>query len=86
MGKLELPLPELGVSLDESAKEMQDRIRGQVPNRFRDSVVVRAFRKGGKTGLEISYDDEAENFVYVALEYPRGSGRTEKAGPGDRRR
>lgn len=86
MGKLELPLPELGVSLDESAKEMQARIRGQVPEDLRSSIAVRAFRRGDRTGLEISYDDRSENIVYSAIEYPKGSGRRERAAPEGRKR
>lgn len=81
MGRLELPLPELGMSLDESAKEMQTRIRSQVPEKFRRSILVRPFRRGGNTGLEISYDDKAENIVYSAIEYPKGSGTTETVEP-----
>lgn len=81
MGRLELPLPELGASLDESAKEMQEMIRAHVPEAHRSSVAVRAFRRDGKTGLEISYDDSVENLVYAALEYPKNTGRDEGVGP-----
>ncbi len=81
MGRLELPLPELGMSLDESAKEMQEMIRAHVPEAHRSSVAVRAFRREGKTGLEISYDDSVENLVYAALEYPENTGRDEGMGP-----
>jgi len=77
VGKLELPLPELGMSLDESAKELQERISSQVPEEFRGSIVVRAFRTGERTGLEVSYDDDVENLVYAAIEYPGRSGRKE---------
>ncbi|MBN1677978.1 MAG: hypothetical protein JW880_05510 [Candidatus Thermoplasmatota archaeon] len=81
MGRLELPLPELGRSLEESAKKMQAMIRDQVPEKFKGSIRVRPFRKGGKTGLEISFDDRAENIVYSAIEYPKGSERTETVEP-----
>lgn len=81
MGRLELPLPELGTSLDESAKEMQEMIRAHVPEDHRSSVAVRAFRRDGKTGLEISYDDSVENLVYAALEYPKDTRRDEGMGP-----
>lgn len=86
MGKLELPLPGLGRSLNESAREMQERVRSQVPEEFRGSIAVKAFKRGEKTGLEISYDDRAEHFVYSAIEYPKGSGRAESAEPRKRSR
>lgn len=82
MGRLELPLPELGKPLEESAKAMESKIRAQVAPEFRKSVVVRAFKKGQKSGLAVEYDDRAENQVYVALEYPKGSGRSECSEPG----
>jgi len=81
VGRLELPLPELGASLDESAIQMQDMIRAHVPEAHRSSVAVRAFRREGKTGLEISYDDAIESLVYAALEYPKNTGRDEGMGP-----
>lgn len=85
MGKLVLPLPELGISIDESADEMQARIRERVPEKLRASISVKALREGSKTGLEVSYDDRAENFVYSAIEYPRVSGRKETAEPKNNR-
>jgi len=81
MGRLELPLPEMGGRLEERAKDVQARIRAQTPEDLRDSIVVKPFRKGDLTGLAIEYDDRAENFVYVAMEYPRGGDREESAIP-----
>ena len=82
MGRLELPLPELGEdSLGWSAKDMEKRIRSQTPIEYRDSIEVRPFRKGKQTGVYIEYDDKAEQFVFVAIEYPKGSGRREDAEP-----
>lgn len=84
MGKLEIPLPELGdskTSLKSSAKALEDKIRQQTPENLRSSIVVRPFKKGSSTGLSIEYDDRAENFVYIAMEYPRGSGREETVSP-----
>ncbi len=74
MGRLELPLPELGEgsrTLDDASEKMQARIRKQVPPELRDSVIVTAFKKGKSTGLAIEYDDRAENYVYMAMEYPK---------------
>lgn len=74
MGRLELPLPELGEgskSLDDASKKMQARVRKQVPLELRDSVIVKVFKKGKSTGLAIEYDDRAENYVYMAMEYPK---------------
>ncbi|MGQ9587985.1 MAG: hypothetical protein ACUVT7_06370 [Thermoplasmata archaeon] len=75
MGKLEIPLPELGKgkqSLDSSAKDLEARIRSQIPAPYRGSISVRPFRDGARTGLAIEYDDRAESFVCAAIEYPRG--------------
>jgi hypothetical protein len=58
-------------SLDDASKEMQARIRKQVPAELRDSVLVKSFKKGKTTGLAIEYDDRAENYVYMAMEYPK---------------
>ena len=72
---MELPLPEIGkgnVALKKSAAEMQARIRAQVPPEMRNSIVVKTFRKDNKTGVSIEYDDRAESYVYVAIEYPSG--------------
>ena len=74
MGRLELPLPEIGTPLKAHAKNMQDRIRAHVPSELRKSVKVKAFKKGDTTGIAIEYDDRAENFVYTAMEYSRGGG------------
>lgn len=85
MGRLELPLPRLGKgtrSLEDIAEEMKTRIRAQVPEDLRDSVDVRPFGEGQRTGIVVEYDDRAERFVYVALEYPARSGRSENAVPG----
>jgi len=72
VGRLELPLPEIGTPLKAHAKNMQARIRAHVPSELRKSVRVKAFKKGDKTGITIEYDDRAEGFVYTAMEYPRG--------------
>jgi len=71
MGRLELPLPELDRSLETHAKDMQKKIRAHVPEKMRDTVVVKAFKKGKTTGIAIEYDDKIENLVYSAIEYPR---------------
>ncbi len=89
MGTLELPMPEFGdgwKSLESMAEEMQKRIRSQVPREFRASVTVTPFRRDGETGLRIEYDDRAERYVYVAIEYPAGSGKEECAAPDSERR
>ena len=73
MGRLELPLPELGRGtqfLSSSADDLQRRIRGLVPEEYRSSVVVRPFKKRGSTGLSVEYDDRAEPFVLAAIEQP----------------
>lgn len=85
MGRLELPLPEIGRALKEHVKDMQAKIRAQTPPELRESIVVNAFKKGGKTGIAIEYDDRAESFVYTAIEYPRG-GREESVDPHQRSR
>ena len=74
MGRLELPLPELGRgagSIEAAAKVMQTRIRKQVPRELRSTIVVKTFKKGKATGVAIEYDDRAENYVYMAMEYPK---------------
>ncbi len=81
MGRLELPLPEVGNSLESHAKEMQARIREQAPKDLRSSIVVKVFKKGRETGLAIEYDDRAENFVYMAMEYPKEGGKKESVVP-----
>lgn len=84
MGRLELPLPQLGKgkqSLEVVAKEMQEKIRARAPKDLRETITVKPFTKGKQTGLSIDYDDRAESFVYVALEYPAGSGKEETAIP-----
>jgi hypothetical protein len=82
MGRLELGLPEMGNdSLSWAAKDLEKRIRAQTPEDLRESVVVRPFKNGEKTGVRIEYDDSAERFVFVAIEYPQGSGKHEDAVP-----
>ena len=81
MGRLELPLPDIGGKLKERAKDVQDKIRAQTPKELRASVKVKPFRKGGMEGLAIEYDDRAENFVYIAMEYPRGEKKGESVDP-----
>jgi hypothetical protein len=84
MGRLELPLPQLGKgkqSLEFVAKEMQEKIRARAPKGLRETIIVKPFTKGKQTGLSIDYDDRAESFVYVALEYPAGSGKEEAVQP-----
>ena len=74
MGRLELPLPVLGKgakSIEDAARNMQARIRRQVPEELRNTVVVKTYKKGKTTGVAIEYDDRAENFVYIAMEYPK---------------
>lgn len=75
MGRLELPLPELGRGtqfLSASAEQMQERIRAKVPQEYRSSIVVRAFKRRGSSGLSVEYDDLAEPFVFAVLEEKRG--------------
>jgi hypothetical protein len=84
MGRLEHPLPQLGKgkqSLEYVAKEMQEKIRARAPKGLRETIIVKPFTKGKQTGLSIDYDDRAESFVYVALEYPAGSGKEETVLP-----
>lgn len=84
MGSLELPLPQLGegaLSLEDIAKEMQTRIRTQTPESLRKTVKVRPFEEGDRTGIVVEFDDRAERFVYIALEYPARSGRAESTVP-----
>jgi hypothetical protein len=75
VGRLELPLPEIGAPLKAHAKHMQARIRAQVPGELRKSVKVKVFKKGERSGIVIEYDDRAENFVYTAMEYPPRGGQ-----------
>jgi hypothetical protein len=58
-------------TLEAAAKDMQTRIRNQLPPELKDTVVVRMFKRGESTGLAIEYDDRAENYVYMAMEYPK---------------
>jgi hypothetical protein len=78
-------MPELGKgakdSLKNAAEDMQARIRARTPEGLRDSIVVKAFKKGKSTGIAIEYDDRAENFVYIAMEYPRPGRGTESVVP-----
>lgn len=79
MGRLELPMPKLGRStqfLESHANDMQERIRARVPKEFRNSVVVRPFRRRGSSGLAVEYDDKIEALVFSAIEDP-GSGQRE---------
>jgi len=69
-------------SLNDAAADLQRRIRAQAPPELRDSIVVKTLRKADQRVLSIEYDDRAENHVYAALEYPRGSGRSESLEPG----
>jgi len=84
MGRLELPLPQLGKgkrSLEVVAKDMQEKIRARAPKGLRETIIVKPFTKGKQTGLSIDYDDRAENFVYMAMEYPKGGGKKESVVP-----
>lgn len=84
VGRLELPLPELGegaIGLSSAAKDLEDRIVAQVPEEFRGSIRVRPFKEGERTGIAVEYDDRAESFVFASLEYPRGGGRSERIVP-----
>jgi len=85
MGRLELPLPEFGKgakdNLRAAAGNLQAKIRAQTPEEFRETVVVKTFKKGDSTGIAIEYDDRAENYVYVAMEYPRPGKKEETALP-----
>jgi len=86
MGRLELPIPELGKdNLSWSAKDIEKRIRAQVPTSLRESVTVRPFKKGERTGVLIEYPDEAESHVFVAIEYPKGGAGHEDSVPRRRR-
>lgn len=78
--RLELPMPDLGReigSLEDSAKDMEARIRSKAPQELRKTIRVRVLKKGGMPSIVIEYDDKAENYVYAALEYPKG-GKKEK--------
>lgn len=69
-----MPLPVLAKganSLEAAAKDMQARIREQVPQELRETIVVKTYTKGKATGVAIEYDDRAENYVYIAMEYPK---------------
>ena len=81
MGRLELPMPELGKGLGAAAKDLETRIRAHVPAKFKESVAVTVFKKGSATGLAIEYDDRAENHVYAAIEYPVGDEKGESVDP-----
>jgi hypothetical protein len=84
MGRLELPLPQLGKgkqSLEVVAKDMQEKIRARAPKDLRETITVKPFTKGKQTGLSIEYDDRAENIVYMAMEYPKGGGKKESVVP-----
>ncbi len=86
MGRLELPMPELGTdSLSWAAKDLEKRIRIQTPESMRNLIVVRPYRKDGRTGISVEYPDPAERYVQVAIEYPKDSPRHEDAVPHRRR-
>lgn len=75
-------MPELGKgSLSGLAKDMEKKIKAQTPDSLRSTIKVQPFRKGQQTGIAIEYDDRAERFVYVAIEYPRGSRKEETVVP-----
>ena len=81
-GRLELPMPELGKnSLSKLAKDMEKKIKAQTPDSLRQSVKARPYKKGDATGIAIDYDDRAEQFVYIAMEYPKGTSREETVDP-----
>lgn len=83
MGRLEMPLPDMGGGMERlevAARKIRASILANVPVRFRDSISVRPFGESGRTGIAIEYDDLAEPFVYAALEYPR-DGEDERDGP-----
>jgi len=85
MGRLILQMPDLGKGVEDSLKnaadDMQKRIRAQTPAELRDSILVKAFKKGKSTGIAIEYDDRAENYVYIAMEYPRPGSKEETVVP-----
>ena len=81
MGRLELPMPEMGKSLEAAATDLEARIRAHVPAELKESVAVTAFKRDNATGLAIEYDDRAENHVYAAIEYPVGGDKGEFADP-----
>lgn len=85
MGRLELPLPELGKdakkNLESAAKDMEKMIRERTPADLKDSIVVTTYRSAKGTGIVIEYDDRAENLVYAAMEYPRPGRKEESAVP-----
>ncbi len=81
MGRLELPMPEMGRGLKAAAEDLEKKIRAHVPAEFKRSVAVTAFKRGKATGLAIEYDDRAENHVYAAIEYPAGGNRGESVDP-----
>ena len=78
-------MPELGKGaknhIKAAAEDMQARIRARTPEELRDTVVVKAFKKGKSMGIAIEYDDRAENFVYIAMEYPRPGRKEESVVP-----
>jgi hypothetical protein len=60
-------------SLESSAKDLESMIVETVPDEYRSSIVVRAYRKGGSTGLSIEYDDRVEPLVFAVIERPKGA-------------
>jgi hypothetical protein len=85
VGRLELPMPELGKGgkdhLKAAAEEMQERIRARAPPELRNTIVAKTYKKGKSTGIAIEYDDRAENLVYIAMEYPRPGRKEESVVP-----
>ncbi len=84
MGVLELPMPDLSKgrgSLEAQGKELEKRIKAGLPRDLRDSIRVKTFGSGERSGLRIEFDDRAEQMVLVAIEYPPGSDREECVAP-----
>ena len=64
-------MPELGRGtqfLDAKAEELQERLRKALPSSNRTSVMVKAFKRRGSSGLAVEYDDAVERQVLAALE------------------
>jgi hypothetical protein len=56
--------------LDAAADEMLAKVKKRVPDRFKESIVVRPFKRRGSSGLAIEYEDAAEPYVFAAIEQP----------------
>ena len=64
-------MPEMGRGtqfLEAKADEMQQRLRAAVPAANRSSVVVKAFKRRGSSGLSVEFDDADEKRILAALE------------------